>query len=194
MNIKKQIVLAGLKAASQVKMCNRKENLGLKPSQLIVITSKLKPEEEENFQYILTKPIEINYLIEILHHVIRGQALCNTVANSSPKGPSARKKLNILIADDNELCRNSVVRLLEQQSSNFLTICEDGKKAFEEFKEATLLNPFDLLILDHQMPFMSGLEIIANVREYEKINNILKSVEILCIIFTNNNKISFDWR
>jgi len=41
MGIKKQIILTGLKLGNKVKEINISENLGLKPSQLIIYTSNI---------------------------------------------------------------------------------------------------------------------------------------------------------
>lgn len=134
------------------------------------------------------KPIEIHYVIDILHHVIRGQALCTAASNPNPinkkvkniitlSSTTQEQNINILIADDNEFCRKALVRLIEKHTPN-LTICEDGQKAFEEYKKFSAL--FQLVILDYQMPFMSGIETIAAIREFERDNKILNNVPILC--------------
>lgn len=154
---------------------------------------KLKPEEDENFQYILMKPIEINYLIDVLRLVIRGQVLCS--AASTPRvSPQSNKEnsskmlsafssatrdaaMKVLIADDNELCRNAVVRLMERYNSN-LTICEDGLKALEAFKAAE--QPFNFLITDNHMPNMTGLDLIAAIRDIEQASKSVPSIHILC--------------
>lgn len=125
---------------------------------------------------------------------MKGQALCS--ATSSPRSspeksnnetpsstfsmPPLHMNFNVLIADDNDLCRNALVRLVERQTSK-ITICKDGKQAFEEYKKNEGL--LQLLILDYQMPYMTGIEVINAVREYEKVKEISKGIQILC----NNN-------
>lgn len=139
------------------------------------------------------KPIDINYLIDVLRLVIRGLVLCSSVSTPrvSPTSNKTKKillsafssatrevQLNVLIADDNQLCRNAVVRLMEKHSSS-ITVCDDGQKAYDALiKQAD--QPFNFLITDNQMPYKTGLELITTIREREKLTCITQSLQILC--------------
>ena len=121
--------------------------------------------------------------MKILAHIIRGQMLCSELM-STPNQSEAylplianEAMLNVLIADDNELCRNAVVRLMEKFTLR-ITACENGVQALETYKKSA--EPFKLILLDYQMPQMNGLELIASIREIESTSIITQHAQIIC--------------
>jgi len=188
-----------MKAAAKLQKHNRAEALGLKPSQLIVITSisrycvdlkkeKIVPEEDAAFQYVLTKPVNYYYLLNILTHILKGLKLCSESSASSPipailmpsdtQSPQNDIELSVLIADDNDFCRNAVVRLLQKFKVR-ITAVENGNLALEKFNETNC--EYDLGIFDYQMPLMDGMNLIRNIREIEKNRDYPKKMPIICI-------------
>jgi len=81
-----------------------------------------------------------------------------------------KKKINnkttgggsILIADDNEDFLALLTRRVEKMG-HFVVAVTDGTKAIEALKN----NKFDLLIIDMQMPDMSGLDVIQTTQKYD---------------------------
>jgi DNA-binding NarL/FixJ family response regulator len=71
-------------------------------------------------------------------------------------------KYRIIIADDHKLIREGIKKFLELDGK-FIVVGEasNGKEAVDTFK---ILKP-DLMILDINMPTMSGLEALAKIRE-----------------------------
>lgn len=72
--------------------------------------------------------------------------------------PGAR----ILIADDNELNREVAVLLLEPLKMQIDT-AENGQEALEMIRK----NHYDLVLMDHWMPIMNGVEATAALRKLE---------------------------
>jgi two-component system NtrC family sensor kinase len=72
----------------------------------------------------------------------------------------AGKDKNILVVDDEEHIRDSLVRVLEREGY-ILHQAESGEQALAVLKE----KPVDLVISDHNMPGMSGVELLKLVRE-----------------------------
>ncbi|MFK7863756.1 MAG: ATP-binding protein [Pseudohongiellaceae bacterium] len=70
------------------------------------------------------------------------------------------RPLNILIADDNAVNRMVLERLLEKDKHKVVSV-DDGKKALD-YLEA---HDVDILLLDLQMPIMSGEEAAAAIRK-----------------------------
>ena len=69
--------------------------------------------------------------------------------------------LKILIADDHEILRRSLTRiLLEEYPSSHIEEVEDG---YQLLKKA-LADTWDLIISDISMPAMSGLEALRQIR------------------------------
>ncbi len=67
---------------------------------------------------------------------------------------------SILIADDTVVCR-SILSLLLSHQGHKVTVAEDGRQALDCLKS----KGFDLVILDHMMPNVSGLEVLRFLRQ-----------------------------
>jgi len=137
-------------------------------------------EEEDSYQYILAKPVNPIYLLNIMTHIIKGQELF--VETMFPDKILEKHKdknhtvLKVLIADDNSMCRNAIFRILSSFKYE-ITQFENGMEALEEYKKSA--NSYDLLILDHFMPIMDGVQAIVQIREYENNEKII-STPIIC--------------
>jgi CheY-like chemotaxis protein len=77
-----------------------------------------------------------------------------------PVSPAAHT-LRILAVDDDQVIRD-VVRAALTREGHQVTTVDDGSRAHQLVEE----NPgaFDLVITDHQMPVMTGLELVACLR------------------------------
>jgi len=69
----------------------------------------------------------------------------------------------VLVAEDNPTNQTLVSALLDQQGHH-VTIVNNGRFAVERAAQ----EPFDLILMDVQMPEMSGLEATAAIRETER--------------------------
>ncbi|MBK8254218.1 MAG: response regulator [Polyangiaceae bacterium] len=69
---------------------------------------------------------------------------------------------SILVAEDNVFNQTLLLRLLEKKSYKAVVV-DNGAQAFEAFTK----RPFDLVILDVQMPVMDGLAAVRKMRERE---------------------------
>jgi DNA-binding NarL/FixJ family response regulator len=69
--------------------------------------------------------------------------------------------LRILIADDNEIVRRGVVRLLSAESN--WRVCGEAKDGSEALLKSRELLP-DLILLDISMPVINGLEVVRLLR------------------------------
>ncbi len=71
----------------------------------------------------------------------------------------------VLVVDDNDSARQVLRDMLESMSFR-VTAVASGKAALQQVQEAALCHePFELLVLDWQMPGMDGLETARRVRE-----------------------------
>lgn len=67
----------------------------------------------------------------------------------------------ILYADDEPLVRGSYARLLRRSGVDVVEV-GDGRAAYDQI----VMGGVDLLITDREMPVMSGLELLAQVRDF----------------------------
>jgi two-component system, sensor histidine kinase and response regulator len=72
--------------------------------------------------------------------------------------------LRILLAEDNPINQRLAQRLLERQGHR-VSIAHNGRQVLD----ALLKEPFDVLLMDLQMPEMDGLEATVAIREREKL-------------------------
>ena len=78
---------------------------------------------------------------------------------------SARAKFQILLAEDDEV-NQDIVRAFLAGGDLELTIASDGRKALE----MALLRKFDLLIVDQNMPYITGDRVIRHLRAGRSFN------------------------
>ena len=69
----------------------------------------------------------------------------------------------ILVIDDNDTVRD-VIRQLLESGGHEVTECEDGQKGLD----AQRTDPCDLVVVDIQLPGISGFEVIRCLRDEEK--------------------------
>ncbi len=75
-----------------------------------------------------------------------------------------RRKLRILLAEDNAVNQQLAVRLLEKQG-HLVVVAPDGSEAISLLGK----KHFDLVLMDVQMPKMDGLQATAAIRKNERV-------------------------
>jgi len=78
----------------------------------------------------------------------------------------ARRKLRVLVAEDNAVNQELAVRLLEKQGHT-VAVARNGRETLDALEKATSRG-FDVVLMDVQMPEMDGLEATAAIRQKEK--------------------------
>ena len=69
----------------------------------------------------------------------------------------------ILIVDDDDPIRRMLARILKLGAEGLeITEARDGPEALRILEEQ---GPFDLMLLDHMMPTMSGLDVLQKIRD-----------------------------
>jgi PAS domain S-box-containing protein len=79
----------------------------------------------------------------------------------------SRRKLSILVAEDNAVNRTVIVSLL-QKMGHQVTVAEDGEQALS----LALAQRFDLLFMDVRMPKLDGLAATAELRRRERARGV----------------------
>ncbi|MCP4214591.1 MAG: response regulator [bacterium] len=81
--------------------------------------------------------------------------------------PGAR----ILLAEDDEINRQMIGELLEYQGYR-VSDAGDGREAVRILAECSKDNPFDLVLMDFQMPNLNGIEATKLIREIPHLNDL----------------------
>lgn len=115
----------------------------------------------------LPKPVIPSKLLELIQQIDKGILSGNTSTEEDSK-PALNIELNkILIAEDNEVNKFLIFRILENSlPDSELIHAENGEKAIEEFKK----HRPDLVLMDIQMPVLSGIEATEIIRTLENQN------------------------
>jgi PAS domain S-box-containing protein len=111
----------------------------------------------------LQKPVKHSDLREAVTLALQGSREGTTsVRPSRPNAPVVLPSLRVLLAEDNQVNQKLAVRLLESRGHK-VTVAPDGLEAVARWER----QPFDVVLMDLQMPRMGGLEATAVIRSRE---------------------------
>ncbi len=81
---------------------------------------------------------------------------------------AADQNMKILVVDDFSTMRRIVRNILKQLGFTNIEDAEDGDVALEKLKD----NEFDFVITDWNMPNMTGLDLLKNIRSDDKLKDL----------------------
>jgi PAS domain S-box-containing protein len=119
----------------------------------------------------LTKPVKQADLCQAIRKALGALApggllgppgLSGTAAHARDHPGGRHRRLRVLLAEDNPVNQRLAVRLLEKEG-HAVVVAADGQEA----QAALERQPFDVVLMDVQMPVMDGLEATAAIRRKE---------------------------
>jgi two-component system, sensor histidine kinase and response regulator len=131
----------------------------------------------------LTKPLSHRELAQRLLALTRGGTSPQTTTQS-PRIASPgheHSKLRILVAEDNAVNQKLIERIL-QRDGHLVTIADNGRICLD----AHSTGEFDIVLMDMQMPEMSGLEATAQIRRNEEQTG--KHIPIVALTANTSNE------
>ncbi|MCA1570238.1 MAG: PAS domain S-box protein [Chloroflexi bacterium] len=137
---------------------------GQRPSALpLVLLSSIGRRGEhsdELFAAELTKPVKPSHLYDALMELFGGGVAGVAETASLPaREPAQRVPLRILVAEDNTVNQRLILLLLEKLGYR-ADVVADGSEAVAAVER----QPYDLVLMDVQMPEMDGLEATGEIR------------------------------
>ncbi|MBZ5592796.1 MAG: response regulator [Acidobacteriia bacterium] len=111
----------------------------------------------------LTKPVQHSTLLDSILTCLGAERVVKGQAALVPPAPGVNRRLTILLAEDNAVNQRVALRFIERWGHE-VVIVTNGKEALEAVKQ----RPFDLVLMDVQMPEMGGFEATRAIRAREK--------------------------
>jgi signal transduction histidine kinase/CheY-like chemotaxis protein len=127
-------------------------------TQIILLTTsdqkRVLQRHKDKIDKILYKPVTFNKTQKVLSSVEDEQV---------DKKEIYFKDLHVLVAEDNHINQQLITRVLNNIGVE-VTIANNGKEALE-YRKST---PFDMILMDIEMPIMGGMEATAKILGYER--------------------------
>ena len=136
---------------------------------VIVLTSGGRPEDYAKCERLrvlahLMKPVKQSELFDVIVSAL-GVTATEDASEPLDAAPlvTPLAPLRILLAEDSPFNQKLAIGLLEKHGHH-VTVVDDGAKAVAKVSQ----EPFDLVLMDVQMPHMDGLEATATIRQQEQ--------------------------
>ena len=149
----------GMETSRKIKHSGNLENL----PKIVMITGfgrediRLQAQENE-IEGFLQKPITPSVLLDTLMNLfgIVAEEKAMPAATRRDRDLPAVQGVRVLLVEDNEVNQQVATELLESEGAN-VTIANHGAEAVKLLTQGTQPPPFDVVLMDLQMPEMDGL-------------------------------------
>jgi len=138
--------------------------------RIVMLTSGGEPGDAARCQKLgvsayLSKPFDRLELRDVLLHVLARDAAKpeNRALVTRHSLQEQRQSLCFLVAEDNAVNQRLIARVLEKRGHS-VVLAQNGREALKALEQ----QPFDIVLMDLQMPEMDGFEATQLIREKEK--------------------------
>jgi two-component system, sensor histidine kinase and response regulator len=146
------------------------------PPAIVMVTAFGREEVREEAERLhvdgfLVKPVTRSMLVDSLVNTFadaRDQAAA--VASATAQGISL-EGLRILLVEDNDINQQIAVELLEGVGAS-VDVAENGQKAVDKLFGGPIPPPYDLVLMDLQMPVLDGHQATAKIRADQRFADL----------------------
>jgi CheY-like chemotaxis protein/HPt (histidine-containing phosphotransfer) domain-containing protein len=163
--------MSGVELADRITADGRFDSVSIALLKSTGRTTETSQAEEPSRFPILNKPVRQSVLYQLISERLYDQSrgvdrLQDSPVDTDLSITSKGRSLRVLLAEDNLVNQKVAVAMLEGMGHRVIVV-PDGRKAVD----AWLAEPFDLILMDVQMPEMDGLEAVAAIRAAEQIRD-----------------------
>ena len=156
----------GLQASRHIKS---DETLAHHPA-IVLVTAFGREEVREEAERLqldgfLVKPVTRSMLVDTLVNVFAGPG--DVVVTAEHRQEAGLLGARILLAEDNDINQQIAVELLEGAGAR-VKVANNGKEAVETLLNGPQPPPFDVVLMDLQMPEMDGYQATAKIRAEDR--------------------------
>jgi len=161
-----------------------KSKSDFKDISLVMLTSIAKrgnsaEAKEKGFIGYLTKPVKKKDILQCLSLILENKQNGSSdnvndilITRHTIKENKFNNKIKILLVEDNEVNQKLTSKILTIAGFN-CDIAENGAVAIESYKN----KPYDIILMDCQMPIMNGFEATNEIRSIEKALNEKENID-----------------
>jgi two-component system sensor histidine kinase/response regulator len=137
------------------------------PPHIVLVTAFGREEVREEAERLeldgfLVKPVTKSMIVDTLVNVFAQEGEAASAATEGDQAMRLRGA-RILLTEDNEINQQIAVELLEGQGAT-VKVANNGREAVEFLSNGPQPPPFDVVLMDLQMPVMDGYQATARLR------------------------------
>jgi len=133
-------------------------------TKIVLITTPNKQEylesDKKRIEKIIYKPLNFSKILQTIEQCTKREKR-ETLREDKP--PTIFPNMKILVAEDNRINQKLILNILKNLKAE-ITLASNGQEAVELFQK----NYYDILLMDIEMPIMTGIQATSLILEYEK--------------------------